>query len=86
MSKRLTGAALQAKVTAELRKMLAEDYGLPMGDYTADVRADAARYPGEIPNLYAVFTHKRNHARIMIDNIFTRDNGELDQMSAPELR
>jgi hypothetical protein len=31
--RRLTGAALQAKVTAEVRRMLADDYGLPMDEY-----------------------------------------------------
>jgi hypothetical protein len=87
MSKRLTGAALYAKVTAELRKMLADDYGLPMDEYTAEVGQYApAGYDGEIPNLYAVFKRRDHQAEIIINDIFPSDDGELDQYSAPELR
>jgi hypothetical protein len=84
---RLTGAALQAKVTAEARRMLAEAYGLPMDEYTSE----AGQYPGygydgEIPTLWVAFKRRSNGREVRIDDIYPTDNGEIDQYSGPELR
>jgi hypothetical protein len=85
--RRLTGAALYAKVEAELRRMLADDYGLPMGEYTGEVGQYAPTgYDGEITNLYAVFKRRDHQAEIIINDIFPSDDSELHQYSAPELR
>lgn len=37
-NRRLTGAALYAKVTVECRKVMAEDYGIPESEYDAEMQ------------------------------------------------
>jgi hypothetical protein len=76
------GAALHARVEKQLREELAA-YGLPMSEYTAEVRGYYENDPELL--LYAVFT--RDGRTITVANIYTEKvTGDVLQTMPPELR
>jgi hypothetical protein len=87
MSRRLTGAALNARVIAELRDELSEEYGLPMDDYDGEI-VDRYDLGSDMQPILAVtFTRRVNDRTIQVSDIHPTDNGEIDQRSAAvELR
>lgn len=75
------GAALHARVVKQLREELAA-YGLPMHEYTAEVRGFYEHEPELL--LYVLF--KRNDCTIEVTDIYTsKATGEVLQRAMPQL-
>jgi hypothetical protein len=77
MSRRLTGAALNARVAANCRQVLAEDYGLPMSDYdVSDV--DSYSIGSDMqPILEVTFKHRKTGCEVQVTSIHPTDDGSL---------
>ena len=84
--KRLTGAALYAKVQNKLRAELASDYGIPVDEYDVKMLEPYSIGSDMQPILAFVFTRRSNGRTITYDNVYVANDGEIDQNSAPELR
>jgi hypothetical protein len=80
--RRLTGAALNAKVTANVRDMLAKDYGLPMELYTTKMCDQYSIGSDMQPIMQLVFEHMKTGAEININDIYPGDDGQLNQFEA----
>ena len=75
---RLTGAALSARVIRQLRDTLAGEYGLPMGEYTAEV--DAYSLGSDVqPILTVTFTRASTGGTVRVTDIYPGDDGSILQ-------
>lgn len=84
MARRLTGAALQAKVIREIRTEMAEDYGLPMGE-TAGVwnHSIGSDYQPD----FSIKFRRANGRTIQVDGVIPHDDGTIDiRLAAVEMR
>lgn len=79
MARRLTGAALNAKVLANVRAELAEDYGLPMDEYDGKVDGRYDLGSDMQPILYVKFTRRGNGRTIEVSDIHPGDDGTVSQ-------
>lgn len=81
MARRLTGAALTARVVANLRAELSEDYGLPMAEYALDY-VDKCSIGSDMQPIMAVTFKRANGRTIQVYSIYPADNGDIYQRSA----
>jgi hypothetical protein len=83
-TRRLTGAALYARVAADLRAGLARDYGLPMSEYAHEV-LDVHSLGSDMQPVLAIrFTRPDGHA-FTISDIYPDDDGTVIQRGFAEL-
>jgi len=85
MTKRLTGAVLNAAVIRHLREELTA-YGLPMDEYAGRVAHRHSIGSDMQPILAVEFTRKSNGALISFDNVFPADDGSINQRDMPTLQ
>ncbi len=79
MSRRLSGAALNASLVRQARTMLVESYGLPMDEYDAEVHRVPLEYAGQDTLSGIVFTRRSTGAEVRIEGPVVADDGELLQ-------